>query len=66
MVDKVVMMFCRHGMSNCLSLYDTCHKYGEEYVESSAIDVKLTVNCTNFAGESRLFSLLTATCVFLR
>jgi len=63
---KQVMMFCQHGMSNCVSGYDTCHKYEEKYVESRAIAVKLTVNSTNFAGESRMFSLLTAICVFLR
>jgi hypothetical protein len=49
---KQVMMCCQHGMSNCMSRYDTCHKYGGEYVESSAIAVKLTVNCTNFAEDS--------------
>jgi len=63
---KQIMMFCQHGMSNCVSGYDTCHKCEAEYVENSAIGVKLTVNCTNFAGESRMFSLLTAICVFLR
>jgi len=47
-----------------MSRYDTCYKYDREYVESSAIAVKLTVKCTNFAGESRMFSLLTAICVF--
>jgi hypothetical protein len=59
-------MFCQHEMSNCMSRYDTCHKYGREYVESSAIAVKLTVNCTNLAGESIMFSLLASICVFLR
>lgn len=63
---KQVMMFCQQGMSNCVSGYDTCHKYEGEYLESSATAVKLTVNRTNFAGESRMFSLLTAICVFLR
>lgn len=63
---KQVMMFCQQGMSDCRSRYDTWHKCGGHYVENSAIAIKLTANCTNFACESGMFSLLKSIRVLLR